>query len=373
MKLRILGALAFAAILLASPGRAQAEAEPVDTRDLERAWQEVQGEYGQYLPEFAWKDLGATVDFKGLISGLGRYLFHEVVSNAGLLGQLVVLAVLSALLKNLQTSFSSQGVAQICRTVVMMVLLVVGMYSFSLALNLARRTVQTMGQIIASLAPVMLSLMTALGSLAAAGVFQPVVLTAAALVGNAVSNLVLPALMAAAVLAVVDGMTQGIGVKKIAGLLKDSAVWLLGFLLTVFVGVTIVNGGVAAVADGVALRTGKFTAKAFIPVVGSMFSDAFETVAGATLMLKNSIGVFGVIAIVVSCLFPLIKLFTITLIYRGTAALLQPLGEDSVSDTLETMAHYLYAVIGAVAAVGLMFFLVVAVMLAAANLIVMLR
>jgi stage III sporulation protein AE len=137
--------------------------------------------------------------------------------------------------------------------------------------------------------------------------------------------------------------------------------------------VTIVNGAAAAVADGVALRTGKFTAKAFIPVVGGMFSDAFETVAGAALVLNNSIGLFGAIAIVVSCLFPIIKLFVITLIYRGTAALLQPLGEDAVSDTLDIMARYMYAIIGAVAAVGLMFFMIVTIMAAAANWPAMLR
>jgi len=130
---------------------------------------------------------------------------------------------------------------------------------------------------------------------------------------------------------------------------------------------------VASVADGVALRTGKFTAKAFIPVVGGMFSDAFETVAGASLVLKNSIGAFGAVALIVLCCFPLLKLFAITLIYRGAAALLQPLGEDGVSDTLEAMAQYMYAIIGAVAAVALMFFLVITIIVAAANLMVMVR
>ena len=90
-------------------------------------------------------------------------------------------------------------------------------------------------------------------------------------------------------------------------------------------------------------------------------------------MLNNSIGLFGAIAIVVSCLFPIIKLFVITLIYRGTAALLQPLGEDAVSDTLDIMARYMYAIIGAVAAVGLMFFMIVTIMAAAANWPAMLR
>lgn len=373
MKARVVGTLALALILILLPTVAGAQEEPVDTRELEQAWQQLQDKYGQYLPKFAWRDLGKAVDFPGLAAGLARYFFHEIWANASLLGQLVILAVASALLKNLQSSFSSQGVAQVSRGVVFLVLLALSMFTFSIAVGLARQTVQSMTDLVTSLVPVLLSLLAALGSLAAAAVFQPVLLTAAAIVGNVVSNIVLPLLLAASALAVADRMLQGVEIRKLAGLLKDLSVWLLGFLVTVFVGVTIINGAVAAVADGVAFRTGKFTAKAFIPVVGGMFADAFETVAGATLVLKNSLGLFGTVALVVICLFPLLKMFAITLIYRGTAALLQPLGEDAVSDTLEVMAHYMYALIGAVAAVGLMFFMIIAIMVAAANLMVMLR
>lgn len=371
--MKALGALALALVVLALPLGALAQEEGVDTRELEQAWEQVEEKYGQYLPEFAWRDLGKTLDFRGLAAGILRFFFHQVWANAGLLGQLIILAVLGALMKNLQSAFASEGVAQVGRGAVLLALLTVSMYSYGLAISLARETIETMTDLVASLVPVMLSLLAALGSLAAAAVFKPILLTTAAIVGNVVSNVVLPLLMAASVLAVIDKMLQGVRVGKFAALLKDLSVWLLGFLVTVFVGVTIANGAVATVADGVALRTGKFTAKAFIPVVGGMFSDAFETVAGATLVLKNSLGLFGVIALGVSCLFPLLKLFAITLIYRGTAALLQPLGEDGVSDTLEVMAQYMYALIGAVAAVGLMFFLVIVIMVAAANLMVMLR
>jgi stage III sporulation protein AE len=371
------GRIVASAILVASlvllPVFVSAQEERVDTKELELAWQQLEDEYGQYLPDFNWKDLGSLVDYPALVGGLARYFFHQVWANANLLGQLIILAVLSALIANMQASFSSEGVAQVCRAVIFMVLFSVTMYSYSLAVDLARNTVQAMTDMVLALVPVLLSLLAALGSISAAALFQPLLLTTAAVVGNVVDNIVLPLLFAASVLAVVNQMLVGVGINKLAGLLKDISLWLLGFLVTIFAGVTIVNGGVAAVADGVAMRTGKFTAKAFIPVVGGMFSDAFETVAGAALILKNSIGLFGVIAVSVICLFPILQLFAITLIYRGTAALLQPLGEDAVSETLEVLARHMYAVIGAVAAVGLMFFIIITIIVAAANFMVMLR
>lgn len=372
MSPRVLAALLLIFALLSKPLPVLAE-EPVDTSSLERDWQALQRQYGQYLPEFDWRDPGSALDFRGLVSGLFRYLFHELWANGALLGQLILLAVLGSLLKNLQNTFASEGVAQVSRTVVLLVLLSVCMYSFSIASDLARRTIIGMTDFILSLVPVMLTLLTGLGSLAAAAVFQPVLLTAAGLVGVLVSNVVLPLLMAAALLTLIDKMLTGIGLNKLAGFFKDGAAWMLGFFLTIFVGITVINGTVAAVTDGVALRTGKFAAKAFIPVVGNMFSDAFETVAGASLVLKNTIGIFGVISLAAISLFPMLKMFAITLIYRGAAALLQPLGEETISDTLESMARHMYTLIGAVAAVALMFFMVVTIIIAAANFMVMVR
>jgi stage III sporulation protein AE len=372
LRARIVGAVLLIVALVLLPVFVTAQEDGVDTRGLEQAWQKLEEKYSRYLPDINWKDPGSTVEVPALVGGLARYFFHQVWANASLLGQLIILAVVSALIGNLQASFSSQGVAQVGRAVVFMVLFSVSMYSFSLAVGLARDSVRAMTDMVLALVPVLLPLLAALGSITAAAIFQPLLLTTAAVVGNVVDNIILPLLFAASALAAVNQMLAGVDIDKLAGLLKDISVWLLGFLVTVFVGVTIVNGGVAAVADGVALRTGKFTAKALIPVVGGMFSDAFETVAGAALILKNSIGLFGVIAVSVICLFPVIKLFAITLIYRGTAALLQPLGEEAVSETLEIMAKYMYAVIGAVVAVGGMFFIIITIIIAAANFMLML-
>lgn len=366
------GIVAALILVMLCPLAAQAAEAPVDTSQLERDWQAIQQKYGQYLPEFQWQDLG-SLDFVGLAGGLLRFLFHEVWANGALLGQLILLAVFSALLKNLQDSFVGEGVAQVSRTVVFLVLLSVCMYSFSLSMGLARDTVQSMSDFMLSLVPIMLILLAGMGSVAGAAVFQPVLITATGVVSMLVANVVLPLLLAAAILALVDKMLTGVGLEKLATFLKDGSTWFLGFLLTLFVGVTILNGAVASVADGVALRTGKFTAKAFIPVIGNMFSDAFETVAGASLVLKNSIGVFGLVTVVIICIFPVLKMFAISLIYRGAAALFQPLGEEAVSDTLELMANYMYAMIGAVVAVSLMFFMVITIVVAAANFMVMVR
>lgn len=360
--------------LLLSAGTALAVPEdPINLEELEREWSQLINQYGRYLPEFNWRNPASVFDLRGLTRGLLLFLTHEIWVNARLLGQLLVLAVLSGLIRQLQSSFGSAGVSQVSRAVLYLVVLAVCIYSFTLAIDLARSTVSAMTDFIYSLVPILLAMLAGMGSIAGAAAFKPLLFTSAAVVGSLVNYVVLPLLYVGAVVAMVNKLMAGVGLDKLASFMRDIAVWGLSLLLTIFVGVTVINGSVATVADGVAFRTGKYAAKAAIPVVGGMFADAFETVAGASLVLKNSVGVFGLVSLAVICGFPILKLMALTFIYKLAAAILQPLGEESFSSTLETMAGYLTALTGAVVGVSLMFFLTVTVLVVSGNFMLMLR
>ena len=97
--------------------------------------------------------------------------------------------------------------------------------------------------------------------------------------------------------------------------------------MTVFLGVISVQGTSSAVADGVTIRTAKFVTGNFIPVVGRMFTDAADTVINASVLLKNTVGMAGVIILLLITTFPAIKILIISFIYKLSASLLQPLGE----------------------------------------------
>lgn len=112
---------------------------------------------------------------------------------------------------------------------------------------------------------------------------------------------------------------------------------------------------------------------AFVPVAGSMFADALDAVMGGSLILKNAIGLSGVVILAVIVLFPVIKIMVIALVYRFAAALLQPMGDSLISDTLEDMSGILFLTFAAVLTVAIMFFLTITIIIGAANFTIMLR
>ena len=143
--------------------------------------------------------------------------------------------------------------------------------------------------------------------------------------------------------------------------------------MVLVLGVSTVLKASGPVADGVALRTGKFLANTFIPVVGKMFSDAAELAWGTSSLLMNVVGLAGAVGVLLLVAFPLLKLAAVILTYRLAGALIQPVSSPQVVDLLNGIANSVAMVFVAVAAAGLMFFIGVTIIMGAGNALMMLR
>jgi stage III sporulation protein AE len=121
------------------------------------------------------------------------------------------------------------------------------------------------------------------------------------------------------------------------------------------------------VSDGVLLRTAKYFTSSVAPVAGGLFADAVDTVAGTSLIFKNTLGVFGLIGIGMFAFGPLLGIFIQAMLFRFGSALIQPFGDQLAGDLLDDMADAMMLVFTATAAVAVMFFLTLMIMLLAAN------
>src|SRR5690606_1104881 len=205
--------------------------------------------------------------------------------------------------------------------------------------------------------PLLSTMLAAVGAVSSAALFHPMLVTSVTLVVNQIERVVFPLLFLAAALGVVGRIATEFPLTRIAGLFRQGAVTALGFFFTLFLGVMVIRGAIAPVADGVALRAGKFLAGAFIPVVGGMMADAMEVVMGGSLLIKNAIGVFGMATLLILLAFPLLKIFALVVIYRVATVLVEPISDARLVDALGTMAHTLMLVMAAVATAALMFFI----------------
>ena len=300
-------------------------------------------------------------------------LFKELATNAHLMGKLLFLAVLCALLQNLQNSFEQSSISLLAYSVCFIFLCVISLNAFYNGLTLARETVGNMVGFMEALLPLLLSLLAGVGALTSAALLTPLMLLVISVTSVIVKDVILPLLFLTAVLECVNYLSGKYGLSNLTGVLKQASMMILGFVLVVFIGIISIQGVAGSIADGLTLRTAKYATATFIPVVGKMFADTVELVMGASLLLKNAVGVFGVVAIALLCALPLIKLISLVVVMKIAGALIQPMGDEKMAKCLDAMANNLLLVFGAVLTVALMFFLVVTMIIAAGSVAMMLR
>jgi len=332
------------------------------------------------IPAFDFKDMviklvKGELDWKPaeIFKNLIRQLFKEVVANFDLLGKLVILAVICAILQNLMASFEKGTAAQLTYSVTYLALTTIAIGSFSLAVNAGKEVVENMVLFMQALLPVLLTLLVAVGGVASAAVFSPVILTTVGVFSTLIKNIILPLLFFVAILGIVNNLSEKFKVSNLADLLKGVAMGLMGIFSTIFLGVLTIQGVAGAVGDSVTFKTAKFGVDAFVPVVGGVLSDALAAVVSSSLLIKNAVGIAGVVVISAIMLIPLLKIITLAFIYKLAGALIQPIGDGQMVNCLNGLGNNLLLIFAAVATVGLLFFFVITIIVGVANITVMLR
>ncbi|KRE69381.1 stage III sporulation protein AE [Paenibacillus sp. 2RAB27] len=357
----------------------QEQANRLNTEPVEQYWDKLMKEYGGYFPEskpptFMELLLGTKgISMKSIFKGLLSYVFHEIIINGKLLASIVVLTVFSMILETLQSSFERNTVSKLGYTITYMVLIIIAINSFSVAIGYAKTAISSMIQFMFAIMPLLLTLLASMGNVTSVAILHPLIVFMIHSVGTAIYVFVFPLLFFSAVLHIVSSLSDKFKVTQLANLLRTVSLSMLGVFVTVFLGVISIQGTAGAVRDGVAIRTAKYITGNFVPVVGRLFSDATETVIGASLLVKNAIGLVGVVILVLLCAFPAIKILTLAFIYNLSAALMQPLGDSPIIACLQTIGKSLIYVFAALAAVSLMFFLALTIMITISNVSVMMR
>lgn len=193
--------------------------------------------------------------------------------------------------------------------------------SLDALVGLGNQTIEEISVFSKALLPTMAAVTAAAGAAATASVHQVATVFLVDLLLQLIEELLLPMLylyigvMAAGTM-LSDGRLNGI-----AAALKKSITWMLStslLLFTVYLSVTRVISGTV---DSAAVKVTKTAISGVVPVVGGILSDAAETVLAGAGMLKGTIGVFGMLAVLAICARPFLQLGIQYLLYKLAAFL----------------------------------------------------
>ena len=202
-----------------------------------------------------------------------------------------------------------------------------------------------------SFVPVLTGVMVSAGQSTTGLGYQAVMLSASQLLSSFLSGIILPLLFIFLAISLISKTTSFLSLNSLTNSIKSAINWALGLSVGLFVALITIKGLIGASADSVALRTGKFFVGSFVPAVGSALSEAATTAIKSVGIIKNTTGVFGIIAAFLYILPPLIKI----LLYKFTCDISAILGDILGASKIVSVIRDISTVLGLLCSIILSF------------------
>ncbi len=326
------------------------------------------------IPEFNPKDImnrlnsgEFVISAKELTSYILRLLLGEVYDSARLLAIILALSILCSYLSSLKSGFGGSTIADCAFYVCYIMISGIAAAAFFEAAECASETVSNIAFFMRILVPVMITALITGGAIISASTLEPVLLSIVEAAVWIIDAVFVPAVMLSTALNIVNGMSDKFKTDRMVTLLNNSVKWGLSVMLTVFVSLAGINSIAASGVDGLTVKLSKFAASNLIPMVGGILSESVETVMSCSVVIKNSVGILGVICLIAIALRPALKLAAILILFRITAAVAEPVSEPKIIACLSRLAGSVSALFSMIAAVTIMFIMVVTIMINAGS------
>lgn len=294
------------------------------------------------------------IDNSTLAKKLLNILGKEIRNQLTLIGSIIVIIVIHSILKSVSDGLENEGISKVSYFVQYILIVTLIMKSFSEIVMNIKDTTQSLVGYSYSLIPLLISLMMFTGNLVSAGAVQPILLLMITFIGTFISNFLLPMVLIGTALGIISKISDKVQIDKLAKTFKSSTVWILGLVLTVFTGVLSLESSLTGKVDGITTKATKAIVTNAIPVVGKILSDASETVLGSGIVLRNAVGLVGVIVIIGICAMPIIKLGVLTALYQILSAICEPIADKKIINIIEQMRDTFKVLLGMVSAISIM-------------------
>lgn len=289
---------------------------------------------GEILNSAIKEEIDNTTIYKKILNKLG----NEVQTGIKSLACILAIIIIHSILKSISESLENDSVSKLIYYVQYIAIITIIMGNFSDIINLVKETTTNLIGFMNTLIPVLISLMVYTGSITTTSILEPIILFMINFIGNLIQDILIPVILIITSISIISKISDRVQINKISKFLKSSTVWLLGTILTIFVGVVSLEGTLSSSVDGITAKTAKAIVSSAVPVVGKILGDVVDSVLGCGVILKNAVGFVGVIIIIGICILPILKLTVLTFSYKLVASVSEVIADDKIVKLLDEIA-----------------------------------
>jgi hypothetical protein len=141
----------------------------------------------------------------------------------------------------------------------------------------------------------------------------------------------MPLILVMTVFTLVNNFSDSIKLSGFCSVIKSIIKWAIGICFTVFLGIIAIQGLLGSTFDGISIKTAKYTIDKLVPIVGGMVSDSAVVLISCTLLIKNAVGVAGIIIIAGIVITPVFGILANYFVFKVAGAVLEPIAGKNIS------------------------------------------
>ena len=294
------------------------------------------------------------IDNNKILKKILKIFGKEIVSSLKTIIAVLVIVLIHSIIKAVADNLETSNISKTIYYVQYILIVTIVMSNFSDLIFSITNTIQNLVGFMNSLVPLLITLMIYTGNIATSSLLEPIILLIIEFISNIILTLILPGVSIITALIIVSKLSNKVQIGKLTNFFKTSIVWVLGIILTIFVGVVSLEGTLASSVDGITAKTAKAAVSSMIPVVGKILGDSVDSVLGCGLVLKNALGVVGVLIIIGICATPIIKLSILTIMYSLSSAIIEPLADEKIVKLLEDFSSIFKLLLGILCATSVL-------------------
>ena len=298
--------------------------------------------------------LQGNIDNKLLYKSIFNVLGKETISSIKTIASIMIVIIIHSILKSISEGLENKGVAQVSYYVQYILIVTLIMTNFADIITMLKETITNLVAFSNTLIPILITLILTTGSIGTANMLQPILLFIITFIGNFILNVAIPVLLASTALGIVSKISSYVQLERLSKFFKSSIIWALGVVLTLFVSIVSIKGSLSSSVDGVTAKTAKAAVSSFIPVVGKILGDAVDTVIGCASILKNAVGIVGIIIIIGICILPIIKLVLLMITYYIGSAICEPIADEKIVKLLSQIGDTFKIMLGIMCSLSVM-------------------
>lgn len=312
------------------------------------------------------------INSKAIFKSFTKIFFGELNTSLVLLSKILIITLISGILTNMQNTFENSSISQLANYVTYILIAILVITSFSQIMDMVKITVDRMISFMQMILPILLTLLVLTGGPNTKIIFHPMILATVNIVGVIIKSVIFPLVYFSFIVSILSNLSDRVELGKLSELGRQIITFIITGVFTIFMGILTIYG-LSTRVDGITIRTARFAVERFVPIVGGFLSDAVDAVVGSSAILKNGIGVVGLLILALMILIPIIKITTLLIVYSFIGAIIEPIASPNIVQFFSDISKTILLVLISMVSIGIMFFITITIIVDTGNSMMMLR